>query len=39
MQKKYEKPAIHIIMSNLISEIIQFQIWKGNHNAKVLQLD
>ena len=28
-----------IILSNLISEIIQFQIYEDNHNAKVSQLD
>ena len=37
--KNYEKPGKHIILSNLIQEIIQYQICKGSHNAKVLQLD
>ena len=37
--KKYEKRAKDIIVSNLIEEIMQFQICEGSHNEKVLQLD
>ena len=33
------KTPRNIILSNLIEEIIQFQICEGSHNAKVLQLD
>ena len=29
----------HIILSNLILEIMQFQICESSHNKKVLQLD
>ena len=35
---KYEKPAKHTILSNLIREITQYQICDESHNAKVLQL-
>ena len=37
--KNYKKTTKHIILSNLMYEIIQFQICEGSHNAKILQLD
>ena len=39
IRKNYENPTKHIILSNLIKEIKQFQICEGSHNAKVLELD
>ena len=36
MQKKYEKPAKHNILSNFIQEMVQYQICEASHNKKVL---
>ena len=38
-KKKYGKPAKHIDLIWEIWQIIQYQLWKGSHNVKVLQLD
>ena len=37
-KKKKKKLAKRIIMSNLIYEIIKYQIYEGSHNEEVLQL-
>ena len=35
---KYTKPAKKTCLSNLIPEVIQYQIYKDSHNQKALQL-